>query len=169
MKTKNTSSSKIKTEKELVQIVCDLKSKGKGIVFTNGCFDLIHPGHTTYLEDARAKGDYLIVGINSDKSVKAIKGDKRPILREDERALIVSALGFVDFVVIFDDLDPGRIIDTIGPNILVKGADWPMDKIIGRESVLKQGGKVYRIPLIEGSSTTNIIEKILKNYATQVR
>jgi len=158
------SRAKIKEEEELASIVSELRGKGKRVVFTNGCFDLIHPGHTTYLEAAREKGDYLIVAINSDKSVREIKGEKRPILTQNERAVVVSALSCVDFVVIFDDLDPERLIASILPNVLVKGADWPMEQIIGRESVTKNGGHVFRIPIVPNSSTTNIVEKILKIY-----
>jgi len=158
------SKTKIKNEKELASIVSELRAKGKQVVFTNGCFDLIHPGHTTYLETAREKGDYLVVAINSDRSVREIKGDKRPILTQDERADVVSALSSVDFVIIFDELDPERLIASIVPNVLVKGADWPMESIIGRETVTRNGGHVFRIPLVPNSSTTNIVEKILKLY-----
>jgi len=155
---------KIRKEEELIGIVSKLKKSGKKVVFTNGCFDLIHPGHTTYLEGAREKGDFLIVAINSDASIRRIKGDKRPILKQDERAIVVSSLSCVDFVFIFDDPDPERVINSIRPNILAKGADWAMEEIIGRHTVLKDGGKVFRIPLIPGLSTTSIVDKIRKLY-----
>ena len=140
------------------------RAEGKKIVFTNGCFDLIHTGHITYLQKARALGDLLVVGLNSDSSVRRIKGDLRPILSEDERAAILAAFWFVDFVVIFDEPDPLAIITEVEPDYLVKGADWAIDKVIGREFVEARGGHVIPIDLVPGRSTTDIIKTIVERY-----
>jgi D-beta-D-heptose 7-phosphate kinase/D-beta-D-heptose 1-phosphate adenosyltransferase len=152
---------KIKGRKELKILVERLKNDGKRIVFTNGCFDLIHVGHTRYLEEAKKLGDILIVAVNSDQSVRAIKGNKRPIIPEEERAEVLAALHCVDFVVIFDEPDPLNIISSLKPDVLVKGGDWGEDAIIGREVVESVGGKVVRIPEIKGASTSSIIDKIV--------
>ena len=138
------------------------KRNGRRVVFTNGCFDLLHPGHIETLEKARALGDALIVGINSDRSVREMKGAKRPIMPEQERAEILAALGCVDAVVIFDEPTPREIISALLPDVLVKGGDWASDKIIGREEVETAGGKVVSIPVVAGYSTTAILEKIQK-------
>ena len=145
---------------DAVAFVERLRHKDKDIVFTNGVFDLLHPGHVRYLKDARREGDALIVGLNSDRSVRAIKGPARPINPEQERAEVVAGLGCVDAVVIFDDDDPQQIVSRLQPNVLVKGADWAADAIIGRETVEARGGRVVRIPLADGYSTSAIIEKI---------
>jgi D-beta-D-heptose 7-phosphate kinase/D-beta-D-heptose 1-phosphate adenosyltransferase len=137
-----------------------LKASGKKIVFTNGCFDILHPGHTRYLSSARQLGDHLIVAVNSDRSVEAIKGPKRPIMNQEARAEIVSALGCVDTVLIFDDDDPFNVIQYLLPDVLVKGGDWSEDKIIGADVVKAAGGEVRRIPFITGFSTTEIIKMI---------
>jgi rfaE bifunctional protein nucleotidyltransferase chain/domain len=137
-----------------------LRHQGKTIVFTNGVFDLLHPGHVRYLQNARREGDALIVGVNSDRSVKTIKGSTRPINPETERAEVVAALSAVDAVVVFDEDDPQRVIDRLQPDVLAKGADWAADRIIGRETVEARGGRVVRIPLAEGYSTSAIIKKI---------
>jgi D-glycero-beta-D-manno-heptose 1-phosphate adenylyltransferase len=137
-----------------------LRAEGKTIVFTNGVFDLLHPGHVRYLADARAQGDALIVAVNSDRSVRAIKGPSRPINREAERAEVLAALAAVDAVVIFDEDDPHAIVSAIQPDILVKGADWAADRIIGRDVVEARGGRVVRIQFAPGFSTTAMIEKI---------
>jgi rfaE bifunctional protein nucleotidyltransferase chain/domain len=137
-----------------------LRHQGKTVVFTNGVFDIIHPGHVRYLQDARREGDALVVGVNSDRSVKTIKGSTRPINPETERAEVVAALSAVDAVVVFDEDDPQRIIDRLQPDVLAKGADWPADGIIGRETVEARGGRVVRIRLAEGYSTSAIIKKI---------
>jgi D-beta-D-heptose 7-phosphate kinase/D-beta-D-heptose 1-phosphate adenosyltransferase len=137
-----------------------MRAGGKKVVFTNGCFDLLHPGHVRYLAGARAHGDSLIVGVNTDRSVRAIKGPTRPINDEQDRAEIVAALAAVDAVVIFDEDDPYAIISAIQPDILAKGADWAPDAIIGRDIVEARGGKVIRIALAPGFSTTGMIEKI---------
>lgn len=152
---------KIKSLGELQAIVRDLRGQGKKVVFTNGCFDLLHRGHTRYLEQARCLGDILIVAMNSDSSVKALKGEGRPILPEEERAEVLAALASVDYVVIFHELDPARIIAILEPDVLVKGGDYPLDRIVGRETVEARGGRVLSLPLIEGSSTTEIINRIL--------
>jgi rfaE bifunctional protein nucleotidyltransferase chain/domain len=137
-----------------------LRREGKTVVFTNGVFDILHPGHVRYLEDARREGDALLVGVNSDRSVRAIKGPARPINSEDERAELLAALGCVDGVVIFDEDDPRQIVDRLQPDVLAKGADWAADRIIGRDTVEARGGRVVRIPLAAGYSTSAIIEKI---------
>lgn len=129
-------------------------------MFTNGVFDLLHPGHVRYLQDARALGDALIVGVNSDRSVRANKGPDRPITPEAERAEILAALACVDGVAIFDEDTPRAIISAIQPDVLVKGADWAEDAIVGRDVVEARGGTVVRVPLAEGYSTTAIIQKI---------
>jgi D-beta-D-heptose 7-phosphate kinase/D-beta-D-heptose 1-phosphate adenosyltransferase len=136
------------------------RSLRRRIVFTNGVFDLLHPGHVRYLQAARALGDVLIVGINSDRSVRENKGPARPVMPDRERAEILAALACVDAVAIFDDLTPASIIDAVQPDVLVKGADWASDAIVGRETVERRGGRVVRMPIEEGWSTTRIIEKI---------
>jgi D-glycero-beta-D-manno-heptose 1-phosphate adenylyltransferase len=136
------------------------RHNGKTIVFTNGVFDLLHPGHIRYLQDARREGDALIVGVNSDRSVREIKGPDRPITPEEERAEVLAALVWVDAVFVFDEADPQRVIERLQPDVLVKGADWAADRIIGREIVEARGGRVVRIPLAEGYSSSAIIKKI---------
>jgi D-glycero-beta-D-manno-heptose 1-phosphate adenylyltransferase len=153
---------KIKTAAELRPLLAILRSAGKKIVFTNGCFDIIHTGHTRYLEKARSYGDMLIVAVNSDSSVRAIKGKKRPINPEAERMEVLAALKSVDFVTLFSEPDPHRVISELEPDVLVKGGDWPIEKIIGRDVVVARGGKVVNVPYVEGASTTGIIDKILK-------
>jgi rfaE bifunctional protein nucleotidyltransferase chain/domain len=149
------------TKSEAVALVEQARSQGKTIVFTNGVFDILHPGHIRYLRDARALGDLLIVGMNSDRSVKALaKAPDRPINSENERAEVLSALASVDAVVIFDEDTPHAIISALQPDVLVKGADWGENAIIGRDVVEARGGKVVRIALAEGYSTTKIIERI---------
>ncbi len=155
-----TSRDKIRTLEDLKAECQTLKQGNKKIVFTNGCFDILHPGHTRYLEQARALGDYLIVGLNSDSSVRKIKGPERPILPQEARAEVLAALQFVDAVVIFDEPDPYRVIKTLVPDVLVKGGDWAEDEIIGSDIVKSAGGKVVRIPYVEGFSTTAILNRI---------
>jgi len=142
------------------QYRCDQQS----IVFTNGCFDILHAGHVSYLAMAAALGKILVLGLNSDTSVKLIKGENRPIIGEDHRALVMAALESVDHVVLFDEPDPGRLIENICPDILVKGADWGEDEIIGADFVKKNGGRVERIVLEPDISTTKIIERIGRLY-----
>ena len=137
-----------------------LRHSGKEIVFTNGVFDLLHPGHVRYLQDARGQGDALIIAVNSDRSVRTIKGPSRPVNPEQERAEVLAALACVDAVVVFDEEDPQTIIDRLQPDVLVKGADWATDAIVGRETVEGRGGRVVRIPVAEGYSSSAIIRKI---------
>ncbi|MFB3855518.1 MAG: D-glycero-beta-D-manno-heptose 1-phosphate adenylyltransferase [Vicinamibacterales bacterium] len=151
---------RVLSHEEAAAFAEDLRREGKVVVFTNGVFDLLHPGHVRYLRDARREGDALIVAVNSDRSVRAIKGPSRPLNPEHERAEVVSALEAVDAVVIFDEDDPHDIIEAIQPDVLVKGADWAPDRIIGRDIVEARGGRVVRIPLAEGFSTTAILERI---------
>lgn len=151
--------SKIKSVKELKIIITRLKGKGKKIVFTNGCFDILHPGHLKILNQASQKGDVLVVGLNSDSSIRKIKGPKRPILNQKARANLLATMIPVDYVVIFNETTPYNLIKRIKPDILVKGGDWQKDKIVGNELVRK----VYRIKLYPGSSTTGIIDKIKKS------
>lgn len=136
------------------------KRNGRRIVFTNGCFDLLHPGHIGSLEQARALGDALIVGLNSDASVRQLKGAGRPVLPQLERAEILAGLECVDAVVIFDDLTPRQVIARLLPDVLVKGGDWPGNQIVGREEVEAAGGRVVSIPVVPGYSTTEILRKI---------
>jgi len=151
---------KLKDLKALKKETERLRSEGKKIVFTNGCFDILHPGHTRYLFAARKLGDYLIVAVNSDRSTGAIKGPGRPINSQEARAEVLAALGCVDGVVIFDEDDPYRVIQSLEPDILVKGGDWPEDEIIGADIVKEGGGEVKRIPYVAGHATTDIIKKI---------
>jgi D-beta-D-heptose 7-phosphate kinase/D-beta-D-heptose 1-phosphate adenosyltransferase len=156
--------SKIKTIQELRPLLEILRSSGRKIVFTNGCFDILHTGHTRYLAIARSFGDLLVVAVNSDTSVRTIKGEKRPINSQAERAETLAALQSVDFVTVFDEPDPYKVISALQPDVLVKGGDWPVEKIIGRDVVEARGGKVVNVPYVEGASTTGIIEKIVKAY-----
>jgi len=135
------------------------------IVFTNGCFDLLHSGHVLYLQQAKALGHLLVVGINTDESVRRIKGPRRPVIPLEERALVLSGLSSVDMIIPFDEPTPYSLIATVQPDILAKGADWPDSEIIGRELVEARGGRVVRLPLRKGISTTEIINKILRAYA----
>ncbi len=139
-----------------------LRREGKRLVFTNGVFDIVHPGHIRYLRDARAVGDALIVAVNSDRSVRANKGPGRPINPELERAEVLAALAFVDAVVVFDEQTPHDVIARIQPDVLVKGADWAEDNIVGRDIVEGRGGRVVRMELAPGFSTTKLIEKVRK-------
>ena len=136
------------------------REQGKKVVFTNGCFDLIHTGHTRNLAQAASFGDFLVVGLNSDKSVKRYKSPDRPIRSQDQRAEVLAALEFIDLVVIFDQDDPAQLIRVVRPDVLVKGGDWPVDQIIGADFVFANGGQVYSLPLVPGESTTGIIKKI---------
>jgi len=153
---------KIKNLPELKKEIEALKAHGKRIVFTNGCFDLLHPGHIRYLYAARQMGDYLVVALNTDRSVKIIKGASRPIQSQDERTELLAALSFVDAVVLFDEDNPLMVIQQLVPNVLVKGGDWTEDKIIGADVVKKAGGVVKSLPFVAGYSTTALIEKIRK-------
>jgi D-beta-D-heptose 7-phosphate kinase/D-beta-D-heptose 1-phosphate adenosyltransferase len=156
---------KIKTLQEVKKEIDQLKLKGKRIVFTNGCFDIIHPGHARYLYTARKLGDYLVVAVNSDRSVKAIKGTLKPVIPQEARAELLAAFGFVDAVLIFDEDDPLRVIQTLMPGVLVKGEDWEEDQIVGAEVVKSAGGEVKRIPMVSGFSSSDIIAKIKSPHA----
>jgi D-glycero-beta-D-manno-heptose 1-phosphate adenylyltransferase len=137
-----------------------LRSKGLSLVFTNGCFDLIHPGHVHYLAQARALGDALVVALNSDRSVRILKGKGRPILNEKERVEVIAALEAVDYVTVFDEETPHSLISRLLPDVLVKGGDWQLSEIVGRAEVERAGGKVLSLPFLEGYSSTDIIERI---------
>jgi D-glycero-beta-D-manno-heptose 1-phosphate adenylyltransferase len=145
----------------------ELRRSGSRIVFTNGCFDILHAGHVRYLSQAKSYGDILVVGLNSDNSVKMIKGEKRPIIPELQRAEVLAALWCVDYVTLFQESDPLRLIEKLKPDVLVKGADWAEDQIIGSEVVCGHGGKVVRVRMVSGLSTSEIIRKILKTYGYQ--
>ncbi len=149
---------------ELLEALEEERKKGKKIVFTNGCFDILHAGHAYYLKKAKELGDVLVVGINSDQSVKRIKGEKRPIVPESMRAYLVDSLKPVDYVVIFQEDTPEKLIELIRPDVLVKGSDWKIEDIVGANTVLSYGGRVERIEFVFDISTTKIIEKILYTY-----
>jgi D-glycero-beta-D-manno-heptose 1-phosphate adenylyltransferase len=144
----------------------ELRLAGKRIVFTNGCFDLLHVGHLRYLSKARACGDVLVVGLNSDSSVKIIKGEKRPIVSQMQRAEILAGLACVDYVTLFYEPDPLNLIMLLMPDVLVQGADWPEDKIVGAREVKENGGEVVRIEFVPGESTSGIIERIVAAYGS---
>ena len=144
----------------------ELRKKGKKIAFTNGCFDILHVGHVRYLREAKKTADVLVLALNSDSSVRSIKGEERPLVNENERAEILASLEFVDFITIFEELTPLELICCLKPDILIKGGDWPEEKVVGREEVKKWGGRVAIIPEIEGKSTTNIVDKIKKLYCS---
>ena len=143
-----------------VALVSRLRAEGRSVVFTNGVYDLLHPGHVRYLQAARALGDALIVGVNSDRSVRANKGPSRPINPETERAEVIAALECVDAAIVFDQDTPHEIISRLQPDVLVKGADWAEDAIVGRDVVEARGGRVVRMPIEQGFSTTDLIAKI---------
>jgi rfaE bifunctional protein nucleotidyltransferase chain/domain len=145
---------------EAASWVAAQRAAGRSVVFTNGVFDLVHPGHVTYLAAARAEGDVLIVAVNSDRSVRANKGPSRPILPEHERAELLGALEVVDAVVIFDDETPATIVAALQPDVLVKGADWAHDAIVGRDTVEARGGRVVRIEVVPGYSTSRIVARM---------
>jgi D-glycero-beta-D-manno-heptose 1-phosphate adenylyltransferase len=152
----------IEDRNELINVRKKLKAENKKVVFTNGCFDILHSGHVDYLNKAKASGDVLIVGINSDDSIKRIKGEKRPIINQQERAFLVANLKAVDYVTFFGEDTPEIIINDLIPDILVKGADWALDKIVGRDTVEKNGGVVKTIEFVNDQSTSKIINTILK-------
>lgn len=153
-------------KEELVKVRKELKKSGKKVVFTNGCFDIIHAGHVDYLVKAKSFGDILVVGINSDSSMKRIKGNKRPIITEEERSFIVSNLKPVDFVTIFDEDTPYELIHEIIPDFLVKGSDWNIENIVGRDIVEANGGEVKTIDFVTDQSTSKIIKKIIELYSS---
>jgi len=151
---------RVVSQDELILHVAEHKRNGERVVFTNGCFDLLHPGHIRGFELARALGDVLVVAINSDSSVRFLKGNNRPIIPQDERAEILAGLQAVDYVAVFDEITPREIIARVLPDVLVKGGDWGENEIVGREEVQAAGGRVVSIPLEPGYSTSAIIEKI---------
>jgi len=152
----------VKSLNNVESTLAPLRAQNKKIVFTNGCFDLLHVGHVRYLQEARSLGDVLVVGINSDDSVKRLKGPTRPVQTEQDRAEILAALGAVDFTVIFTEDTPENLIHTVKPDILVKGGDWKIDQIVGGPFVIANGGQVMSLQFIDGKSTTKIIEKANK-------
>lgn len=154
----------IPDRKELLRTREELKQNGKKLVFTNGCFDILHAGHVDYLNKAKACGDILIVALNSDESIKRIKGEKRPIVPQNQRAFIMDNLKAVDYVTFFEEDTPHEIISELVPDILVKGADWDEDKIVGADIVKANGGSVERIEFVNDQSTSNIIDTIIERY-----
>ncbi|MEJ2656128.1 MAG: D-glycero-beta-D-manno-heptose 1-phosphate adenylyltransferase [Desulfobacterales bacterium] len=156
--------SKILKLNALIRALKDLRISGKRIVFTNGCFDILHVGHVRYLSAARAEGDVLVLGLNSDASVKSIKSEGRPIVSQDQRAEVLAGLACVDFITIFDEPDPLMLIRAVKPDILAKGADWDETEIIGSDVVKSYGGKVVRIKVVPNISTSSIIRRIIELY-----
>lgn len=158
--------SKVVTRDQLVPLLQAARDQGKRIVFTNGCFDLMHVGHTRYLQAAKDLGNVLVVAVNSDASVKSLnKAPDRPIVSESQRAEVVAALGCVDYVIVFNEPDPRSLIAALQPDVLVKGGDWAVDRIVGREIVEARGGVVRTIPLVPGVSTTSLIQRIRSTTA----
>ncbi len=151
----------------LVRLRQQMKGEGRTVVFTNGCFDIVHRGHVEYLQKAKALGDVLIVALNTDASVKRIKGPERPIVPQDDRAVVVAALRCVDYVCLFDEDTPYELLKAIEPDVLVKGADWPPDAIVGKNIVEAAGGKVATIEFVPNRSTTDMIQTILKRFTSQ--
>jgi D-beta-D-heptose 7-phosphate kinase/D-beta-D-heptose 1-phosphate adenosyltransferase len=159
-----TTDPKILSLDDLATAARGLRAAGRQLVFTNGCFDLLHVGHVRYLGAARQQGDALAVGLNSDASVLRIKGPRRPIVPERDRAEVLAALACVDFVTVFDEPDPLHVILAVQPAVLVKGDDWPEDAVIGAAEVRRSGGRVVRVPVVEGAGTSRIIDRILERY-----
>ena len=155
---------KVVTQAQIVTRLRESRKSGKKAVFTNGCFDLLHVGHVRYLAAARSEGDLLVIGLNSDASVKQIKGEKRPIVPQIQRAEVLAGLGFVDYVVIFDEPDPLKLIELLKPDVLVKGEDWTEENIIGADFVKSTGGKIVRVKFVEETSTSGIIGRIVERY-----
>ncbi len=153
----------ILSQENLLALTEELKSQNQKIVFTNGCFDILHAGHVRYLREAKKLGDILILGLNSDKSVKRLKGSERPINNEENRALVLSALRFVDFVCLFEEDTPYKLIESIKPDFLVKGGDWKENEIVGSDVVKQYGGQIISLPFFKGKSSTEIINKIRSN------
>jgi len=160
-------SDKIKTLAELKPLLQSRRQQGAKVVFTNGCFDLVHSGHVQLLEQARAAGDVQVVAVNSDRSVRTLKGPARPIVPQEQRARVIAGLESVDYVVIFDEPDPLRVITELKPQVLIKGGDWTPDTIIGRDVVEAAGGRVFAIPLMDGVSSSDIIATIKKRAASE--
>jgi rfaE bifunctional protein nucleotidyltransferase chain/domain len=160
-----TASNKLITHFEALEKVRAWQASGKKVVFSNGCFDILHAGHVEYLTEARKLGDVLLIGLNSDASVRRLKGPNRPVCAETDRAFVLSALRMIDAVTLFDEETPEELIGMLLPDILVKGADWDIERIAGARTILANGGKVLTLPLLEGRSTSGIIEKILQRYS----
>jgi len=154
-------SGKLKNLDELTELAAQARQNGKSVVFTNGCFDILHRGHVHVLRQAKAAGDLLIVALNSDRSVQEIKGAHRPVLPETDRIELIGAMEMVDYVIIFDEPDPYKLIAAIKPDVLAKGGDWSAEKIIGADVVEQAGGRIVMIPYLKGFSTSEIIERIL--------
>jgi len=152
---------KIVTQDSARNIVNSWKKDGLRVVFTNGCFDILHAGHVQYLEAARNAGDRLVLGVNSDASVRRLKGEQRPVVQEEDRCRVLAALQSVDLVTVFDEDTPQELIELLLPNVLVKGADWAVENIVGAKTVMEHGGEVKTITFLEGRSTTGVIEKVL--------
>ena len=151
------------TREALIEKRGQLRREARRVVFTNGCFDLLHPGHVRYLREARSLGDVLVVALNSDTSVRALKGEGRPILSQDERAEVLSALESVDYVTVFEEETPRELIASVLPDVLVKGGDWAIEEIVGREEVEAAGGEVRSLPYLQGASTSEIVKRIREN------
>lgn len=150
---------------DFLPIAAAYRARGKKIVFTNGCFDIVHPGHMKVFAEAKAQGDVLVVGLNSDTSIGTIKDPRRPILNQAERAGVLSAVRYIDHIIFFDEQTPKNLVEAITPDVLVKGGDWGVDNIVGADHVKSHGGRVHIVSLKEGNSTTNIIDRVLAKYA----
>ena len=159
---------KIIESSRLVPVIAGLKQEGKRVVFTNGCFDLLHVGHIRYLQAAREEGDLLVLGLNSDRSVRELKGENRPLIPQEERAEILAALSMVDFIVIFDESTPLELIKEVRPDVLVKGGDWRKEDIVGGSEVEAFGGRVVVVPEIPGRSTSNLVAEIGRKARSEV-
>lgn len=158
---------KILDRKTLKDRLDGLRKEGKKIALTNGCFDILHVGHVRYLKEAKKTADVLVLALNSDDSVRAIKGDKRPLVGEDERAEVLAGLEYIDYVTIFSELTPLELICFLKPDVLVKGGDWPEEKVVGHDEIKQWGGHVTIIPEVAGKSTTNIVDKIISIYGPE--
>ena len=154
---------KIKSLGSLARIVRQAQARGRRVVFTNGCFDVLHAGHVDLLERARRHGDLLVVGLNSDRSVRALKGPGRPVMREQDRARVLAGLASVDYVTIFDEATPERLVSRLRPDVLIKGADWVASRIVGGDTVRRSGGRVIRLALLTGYSSSRLIERIRRS------
>ena len=157
-------SSKIIILEVFLKKLKSIREAGKRIVFTNGCFDILHIGHVRYLQGAKAEGDILVIGLNSDRSVRIIKGEKRPVISEQQRAEVLASVGLVDYIILFHEPDPHKLIAAIAPDVLVKGADWAEEQIVGADVVKAGGGRVVRVSVVPDVSTSQIIEDIIKKY-----
>jgi len=160
--------SKIIDRESLIPILTGLRKEGEKVVFTNGCFDLLHVGHIRYLQQAREEGDILVLGLNSDRSVRELKGETRPFFPQEERAEVLAALSMVDYIVIFDERTPLNLIKEIRPDILVKGGDWRREDIVGGDEVEASGGRVVVVPEIPGRSTSNLVAEIVRRAMREV-